>query len=314
MALRTEFSIAPADAATVAPSAPGQFLAGFSTETTPRQAARIVDFSAHFPIGTRVNVTHLVGSEFADTVRTAARLKSEGFVPVPHLSARLIASERQFDEMLRRLRGEAEIDEVLVVAGGCKLPLGPFASSLQLLETGLFDKYGIHRIGVAGHPEGSPDIAPDVALDALLWKNAFAERSDADIYVVTQFCFDIEAVIRWERVIRQAGSRLPIHIGLAGPATLRTLLSYATTCGIGPSMRVLSRQARNLRALATEATPDRMLVELANYKAAEPESLIQAVHVFPLGGVARTAAWTRSILGAEAAVVVPIKNDLEDRQ
>src|SRR3546814_12435059 len=53
-----------------------------------------------------------------------------------------------------------------------------FDSSMAILETGLFDKHGVETIGVAGHPEGSPDIAPAALEAALAWKNAFAERSE----------------------------------------------------------------------------------------------------------------------------------------
>lgn len=281
-----------------APTAEAAFLAGFSTETTPRQAARIDDFRAYYDAGTRVNVTFLVGSDFEETLQTAVRLRRQGFVPVPHLSARLIPSRAAFEEMLRRLTAEAGVDEVLAIAGGCKLARGPFQSSIELFETGLFERYGIRRLGVAGHPEGSPDIPPQAAAEALAWKNAYAEETGAELYIVSQFCFDVQALIRWERVIRQAGNRLPIRVGIAGPATLRTLVSYATTCGVGPSMRVLTRQAGNLKALTTPTTPDRLVSALAAHKAAEPESLIVGAHVFPLGGIAKTANWLNDVLGA----------------
>ena len=43
-----------------------------------------------------------------------------------------------------------------LVIGGSRDPIGKFDSSYQILETGFFD--GI-KIGIAGHPEGSPDIS-----------------------------------------------------------------------------------------------------------------------------------------------------------
>src|SRR5947207_890592 len=111
---------------------------------------------------------------------------------------------------------------------------------MQVLATGLLDRYGIRKIGVAGHPEGSPDITDEAIAQALRWKNDFAERTDADIYLVTQFCFEADPIIRWDKRIRAEGNRLPIHVGIPGLATLKTLMAHAKACGIGPSMRFIT--------------------------------------------------------------------------
>ena len=133
------------------------------------------------------------------------------------------------------------VEDVVALGGAVNRPVGEYESSMQLLETGLFDKHGIKRIGVAGHPEGSPDISDKGLAEALTWKNAFAERSDAYVYLATQFCFEAAPIIAWDQAIREAGNRLPIHIGIPGLATLKTLINHAKACGIGPSMRVLTR-------------------------------------------------------------------------
>ena len=66
--------------ALASPAEVALLLAGASTETTPRQADRIVDFAELLPRGSRVNVTFLVGSDFEETIRTARRLKPDGMV------------------------------------------------------------------------------------------------------------------------------------------------------------------------------------------------------------------------------------------
>ena len=265
--------------------------AGASSETTPRQAAGIDDFAALLPLGTRVNVTFLPGADVTETILTAKRLKADGMVPVPHLPARFIAGPRALDALLARLADEVTVDEVMVVAGGGRQVAGAFDDSMALLASGLLPAHGIRRIAVAGHPEGSPDIPMPKARDALLWKNDFAARHNLEMYVVTQFSFDADVVIDWEREMRAAGNELPIHLGLAGPASVKTLLTYAKTCGVGPSLRVLTRQMGNLTRLLTVRTPDEMLQRIARHKADDPDCLIRAVHVFPFGGMAKTAAW-----------------------
>jgi methylenetetrahydrofolate reductase (NADPH) len=271
-------------------------LTGFTAETTPGSARKIKDYREHLRPDTTVYITFLPGSDFADTVTTAKRLRHEGFEPVPHIAARSIPNRDYLAEALARLTGEAGVSQVLTVAGGMAHPLGVFSDSMQLLETGLFDRYGIHRIGVAGHPEGSPDISQEAILAALAWKNAFAERTGAELYLVTQFCFEAAPIIAWDRALQESNNRLPIHIGVPGLATLKALLGHAKACGIGPSMRVLTRQARNLSQLLVVSAPDQMLTDLARYRMTDPRCGIERVHLYPLGGLAKTARWTYAVL------------------
>ena len=272
-----------------------EFMAGFTAETTPGSAAKIPDYREHLRPGAQVYITFLPGSDFADTIAIAKRLKSEGFRPIPHFAARSIPSRGFLEENLKILQGEVGLDQALVIGGAVDNPVGDFSDSMQLLETGLFDKYGIKRFGIAGHPEGSPDISDEGIAKALAWKNAFAQRSDADLYLVTQFCFESAPVIAWDKRIRAEGNRLPIHIGIPGLATIKTLLAHAKACGIGPSMGFLSRQARNVAKLMSVSTPDKLVTELAAYKASDPDCGIQGVHVYPLGGLRRSARWSYAV-------------------
>ena len=73
-------------------------------------------------------------------------------------TGRGIAKE-MLEDYVQRVTGEAGVEKILTVAGAGKSQLGPYPDTVSLLETGIFDKYGITEIGVAGHPEGSPDIS-----------------------------------------------------------------------------------------------------------------------------------------------------------
>ncbi|HET8727067.1 MAG TPA: metFprotein, partial [Alphaproteobacteria bacterium] len=138
---------------------------------------------------------------------------------------------------------------------------------------------------------GNNAIGDETILAALRDKNAFAARTDADLHIVTQFCFDAKAIIDWDVKLRRAGNRLPIHIGIAGPAKLKSLIHYAALCGIGASARILSRQAMNITKLATVAAPDAVVAELARYRATDPECGIASAHFFTFGGLKRAADW-----------------------
>jgi methylenetetrahydrofolate reductase (NADH) len=264
---------------------------GFSVETTPGSAAKVDDFSALLPAGTTVNVTHLPGSSISDTVAVCRRLRAEGMEPVPHIAARSIESDAALANYLEGLTEEAAVTEVLVIGGGVDSPAGPYAETMDVLRSGRLEAAGIRKVGVAGHPEGSPDISADGLATALRAKNEWAATTGIETYIETQFCFDAGAILKWEKSIRDAGNTLPIHIGVPGLASLKTLLKFAQVSGIGPSMRVLTRQTRNIARLLTVQAPDKLLVGLADGIQADPECLIRHLHFYPFGGLAKTVSW-----------------------
>ena len=269
--------------------------ANWSIEVTPAGAGKVESFADALAEGTDVNVTFLPGSDPADTALVAARLRDEGMHPIPHIAARSIENKAQLDAILKRLKAEANIDEVLIIGGGVDNPVGDFDSSMQILETGLIQDYGIGKIGVSGHPEGSPDINDDALASALAWKNEYAKKEGLDLYIETQFCFEAEAVLAWERDIRAAGNELPIRIGIPGPATIKTLFRFAQISGIGPSMRFISKQARNVAKLMTVQAPDKLLAGLAEGMANDDNCLLAHFHYYPFGGFAKTAAYAKAV-------------------
>ena len=269
-------------------------LAGFSVEVTPASAAKVEAFSAHLAPGTTINVTFLPGSDIRDTIEICARLRREGFNPVPHIAAHSLESAAHLERFLDGLATHAQVDEALVIGGGVDRPVGPFANTMQVLTSGLLERHGISRIGVAGHPEGSPDIPEAEIAAALAEKNAWARETGADVYIETQFCFEADVIVAWERRIRSAGNTLPIHTGLPGLATLKTLLKFAQMSGVGPSIRVLTRQARNIAKLLMVQEPDFVVASLAEAVANDPDSLLRKVHFYPFGGLAKTAAWVNA--------------------
>ncbi len=271
------------------------FMAGTTLEVTPGGAAKIEDFRAMLRPGATVFVTFLPGSDFADTIKTVKRLHAEGMKPVPHFAARSIPSAKFLEENLDALQSEVKVEEALIIGGAVDKPVGEFASSMEVLKTGLMQKYGIRHIGVAGHPEGSPDIPPAEVTKAMLEKNAYAKEHGLDLYITTQFCFEAEPIIEWDKRIRAEGNELPIHIGIPGLATLKTLLNHAKACGIGPSMRVLTRQAANIAKLMTTRMPDKLVRDLAAYSANDPQCGITMCHLYPLGGMRKSAAWLYAV-------------------
>lgn len=276
-----------------------KFLGNTSVEITPGGAKKVEDFRDILRPGTNVFVTFLPGSDIKDTVECVKRLSAEGMNPVPHFAARSIPSKAFFEETLKVLQAEVQVDEALLIGGGVDNPVGDFASSMEVLRTDLFQQYGITKLGVAGHPEGSPDIPPANVTAALLEKNVYAKEHGIEMYITTQFCFESEPIIEWDKRIRAEGNELPIHIGIPGLATIKTLMGHAKACGIGPSIRVLTRQAANIAKLMTTRMPDKITRQLARYQAEDADCGITQCHLYPLGGMKKSAAWMYAVMDSD---------------
>ncbi|WGW02944.1 methylenetetrahydrofolate reductase [Tropicibacter oceani] len=280
------------------------FLQSYSIEVMPRTAEKVEDFRELLPSGTRVYIAHIEGTPIEDMVATAKRIAGEGYKVMPHFPARIIKDKATLGDWIARYQGEAGVDQALLLAGGVAQPHGDFHSSMQLMETGLFDKAGFKRLHVAGHPEGNKDIDPKggdaLVMDALRWKQDFSNRSDAQMALATQFAFDAGPIIDWANRLTAEGITLPIHIGIAGPAKLQTLIKFAIACGVGPSLKVLQKRAMDVSKLLLPYEPTEVLGQLAAHKAANPDFNIQSVHFFPLGGIKTNATWAIENGGASA--------------
>ncbi|WP_412508467.1 methylenetetrahydrofolate reductase [Roseovarius sp. SYSU LYC5161] len=269
------------------------FLEDYSIEVMPRTAEKVEDFRDWLPAGTRVYIAHIEGTPIEDMVATAKRLAREGYPVMPHFPARVIKDRAMLEDWIARYQGEAGVDQALMLAGGVTKPHGAFDSSMQLLETGLFGDF--KRLHVAGHPEGNRDIDPsggNATVDAALrWKQRFSETTDAQMAIATQFAFEAQPIIDWADSLKAAGIDLPIHIGIAGPAKLQTMIKFAMACGVGPSIRVLQKRAKDVSKLLLPFEPTEVVTSLAAHKAANPDFNVTNVHVFPLGGIKTAAQW-----------------------
>ena len=275
------------------------FIAGYSIEVTPRALLKIDNLAEILPKGTRVYIAHIEGTPIDEMVKTAQKIHDAGFKSMPHFPARLIKNKSVLEDWVTRYKNEANVEEALLIAGGSNKPIGDFDSSIQLIETGIFDANCYKRLHVAGHPEGNKDIdTGGLNLNvnkALSWKNEFAKRTDAQMALTTQFCFESSVVVDWVNEIEAMGIDIPVHIGIAGPAKLQTLLKYAIECGVGASMKVLQKRARDITKLLLPYNPNQILEELSEIKSNNPNFNIEQVHFFPLGGVKRVTDWANEV-------------------
>jgi methylenetetrahydrofolate reductase (NADPH) len=277
---------------------------GFSIEVTPRELDAIGAVEDLLPEGTPVFITWLPNAGFESTVATARRIAGAGLVPVPHLAARAVRSEQEIEDVVGALVEQAGVRRVLAIAGSVDEAAGPFPATIDLLQTGVMQRHGISWVGVAGHPEGSPDVGDAELVQAIADKNAFAVESGLEVHLVTQFCFAAEPVIIWERSIRAAGNRLPVHVGLPGAATAATLVKFGLRCGVGPSLAVMRKRAGSVLKLASAKPqyPEATVASVAAAAAQDEGHCFAPFHFFPFGAFARTAAWARALAAGQFAM------------
>ena len=275
------------------------FLKDFSVEVTPKAASKIDNFSDLLPQGTLIYVAHIEGTPIDDMVNTAKKITDQGFSPMPHFPARIIKDKNILQDWILRYQNEANVENALLIAGGANKPYGEYDSSIQLIESELFDKANFKSLHIAGHPEGSKDIDPDGSTknvdEALSWKNEFSKRTDASMAITTQFSFDSKTVIDWANGVKKAGIDIPIHIGIAGPAKLQTLLRYSIECGVGASVKIIQKRAKDLTKLLLPYKPTSIISELADYKFNNPDFNIEKVHFYPLGGIKQVSKFVKEI-------------------
>ena len=274
-----------------------KFLDGFSVEVTPKAASKIKNFEDYIPSGTLVYIAHIEGTLIEEMVETAKKINDQGFCAMPHFPARIIKDKNVLEDWISRYKNEANVSNALLIAGGANKPYGEYDSSIQLIESELFDKADFNNLHIAGHPEGSIDIDPDGSTtnvdQALSWKNEFSKRTDANMAITTQFSFDASSVINWANSIKEAGIDIPVHIGIAGPAKLQTLLRYSIECGVGASIKIIQKRAKDLTKLLLPYKPTNIITELATYKANNPSFNIEKVHFFPLGGIKQVSDFVK---------------------
>lgn len=272
-------------------------LSGFSIEITVKEAAKIGDISNHLPMATEVYIVATPSTKPNEVVDLAKRLRDEGMIPVPHIAARAVPSVEILDRWIRRLSVEADVTAALIIAGGnYDRPVGPLASSMELVKSGVLEGNGIEDLRFAGHPEGHPLISSPELINVLLEKQIYGAQKRLKTFLVTQFFFDFAAVAEWERQLLQHGIHMPVRVGCHGLASLASLIRQARYCGVGASIEVLAKQPAKMFKIAALTSPDRLLLSLARHTVESERTLFAGCHFFPLGNFEKTAEWVSAIV------------------
>jgi methylenetetrahydrofolate reductase (NADPH) len=269
------------------------FMRGASTEITPAEENRLPELKSVLPSGATIYVAHTPNATFSQVIQAALAVQRAGFIATPHIAVRRVPNAQALRDALGELRAGG-VANILLIAGDAPRPAGEFSSTLDVLKSGILEEYRIMRIGIAGHPEGHNAVADAVLWEALEAKQAFAARAQMSMHIVTQFGLSGGSFARWVRELAHRRVHLPVRVGIAGPAPPAKLVHFAIQCGIGASVRVLTRNLSTITHSSDLATrPDQHLLALLG---SPPSSQIAAPHFFAFGGALETARWMKNMM------------------
>ena len=216
-------------------------------------------------------------------------MRALGFEPMPHFSARRILSSDAFEAYLEAVVCEAGVKRCFVIAGDPPEPEGPFSDSSAMLATGAFERAGVQAIGIGGHPEGHPNMSDEQCWAVLKSKCEDIEARGMAPLIVTQFAFDSDRLLAWLRELRHRGLMAPVRLGVPGPAGIKTLLRFASRCGVGASASVMAKYGLSITNLLGSAGPDKLVDAIRT--GLGPQHGKVRLHFYPFGGMKRTVEW-----------------------
>ncbi len=241
--------------------------------------------------GKRVYISHLPRQQWDETLVACREVSDAGFDPIPHIPIRLIENEAKLDSILESVAC-ARAQELLLISGDYPNAAGPYSVVADVLRAGKLNHHGFARVSFAGHPEGHPSVSLTEIRRAEQEKATLAEQAGLKATFVTQFFFEASGFLSWANESRAAGVRARLIAGLAGPASITTLLRFARRCGVGSSIRALTARPSALTKLVASHGPEEVMRDLATALHGQP-SLFDGLHFFCFGGYLQTCEWLK---------------------
>tara|TARA_B110000858_G_scaffold194753_1_gene249764 strand:- start:3 stop:887 length:885 start_codon:yes stop_codon:yes gene_type:complete len=275
------------------------FVDDFTVELNPKVQKKITEI--HINKKNKIFVTYLPESNEKEIFSAVDFVETKGFTPIVHLPARTMRDINHVEDFLMNIRKLTKSHDILIIGGGGN-QVGSIKSSLDILESGLLEKYNFYKIKVAGHPEGSPDIKDDVLKKFLLAKQEIHDSKELDLEIVTQFFFQSDPFIKWDVFLDSIGVNLPVRVGFPGPATFKTLLNFGLMSGVGNSLNFLKKNSSKIGDLLVKTTNDKLLIELVAAGKSSKSKRPNSFHCYPFGGFEKTCHWLTAIQNGDFIV------------
>ena len=270
---------------------------GFTIELNPKVRHKINSI----PLEKKNNVyiTYLPDASENDILETIEFVSKNNLTPITHLPARTMKNLDHVHQFLSQVRERTDSKKILVIGGGGN-QLGQITSSLEILNSGLLEENNFNEIGIAGHPEGSPDISQETIDNFLNDKFELTKTKGLNLELVTQFFFNAAPFINWCEELTKKKITIPVRVGFPGPASFKTLLNFGLMSGVGNSINFLKKNSSKVSDLLTKTSNDEMLISLAEF--ANKNSPLKSFHCFPFGGFEKTCLWLNELQKGEFTI------------
>jgi len=264
-----------------------EFCRSASYETTALTPAQMDEVKAMAIPGAAIYVAAIPSRPLSEQIDTSAGLRERGLEPVPHFAARNFESAEAVETQLRQLVDKAGTTRALVIAGDRPEPAGPFPDALSIIKTGILQRNGIKEVAISAYPDGHPRITDEQLASSMQDKLAVVKEAGLQVRIMTQFSMSSQPYVDLLKRLRGQGIDLPIGVGIAGPASMKTLLRFAAICGVRTSAQSAVRNVGLLKGLITGSTSDPVVRDLA---------MIDGLgdvypHFFSFGGLPATMRW-----------------------
>ena len=276
-----------------------KFVDDFTVELNPKVQKKITEI--HINKKNKIFITYLPESDEKEIFSAVEFVNDKGFTPIVHLPARTMRDISHVEDFLVNIRKLTKSNDILVIGGGGN-QVGSINSSIEILESGLLEKYNFYKVKVAGHPEGSPDIDDEILKKFLLAKEKIHNSKKLDLEIVTQFFFESDPFTKWDIFLDQIGVTLPVRVGFPGPATFKTLLNFGLMSGVGNSLNFLKKNSSKIGDLLVKTTNDKLLIELVTAGKLSKLGRPNAFHCYPFGGFEKTCHWLTAIQNGDFIV------------
>ncbi|SNR66904.1 methylenetetrahydrofolate reductase [Halorubrum vacuolatum] len=243
----------------------------------------------HLPNGAAIAITTSPQLGLEATIEWAETASEDGYEIIPHIAARYVEDRAELESIVERLE-TAGISDIFVPGGDREEPKGEFESAYELLVALNEIGHEFEEIGITGYPEGHAFIDDDTLAASMEKKSPYAT------YIVTQLCYDHEAVLDWIEKIRSRGVELPVEVGIPGVMKYQRLLQISKKVGVGDSVRFLQKTTgvlgfiRQFVGSRGKYTPDDLVDGLGPY-ANDPTYDISGIHLYTFNQVPDLESW-----------------------
>ncbi|GGK72997.1 methylenetetrahydrofolate reductase [Haloarcula sebkhae] len=243
----------------------------------------------HLPDDATIAITTSPQLGIEKTVEKTEEAAAMGYDVVPHIAARYVEDRAQLESIAERLE-QAGITDIFVPGGDREEPAGEYESALDMLEALAETAYSFEEVGITGYPEGHDFIDDETLAESMTQKAPYAT------YIVTQLCYDPDAVLEWVEDIRARGIELPVEVGIPGVMNYQRLMQISQKVGVGDSIKFLRKTTGILgfvkQLVGSRGTyePDELIDGLAPY-VGDDEYNVRGVHIYTFNQTPDTEKW-----------------------